>query len=331
MSVPRRIWILRLVPDVRFGRVFTAVAVLLILLGAYAAVGMFGGNSSNTGAPTAALFFAVIIAYVVPTFHYTVARCEDAFADLAPRLNATARQIDGWRHSIGQRSVRAQSIILVIGVAAGVAHNVALTRANGLVQAFTGNRIDAAVAWGTMLVWIVMMTVVAGLFQIALVFSRLGRRTRVDLLQPRTLTPFARVAVILTLAIIGAQAAFPILWLNSQLSAIASIPGLITTTIPMLFLFAMPLMPIHRAIAATKAAEIERLDGQLAALTEAKQKDSELLARLAPLLAYRREIESVREWPFDTGVSSRLAFYLVIPPITWIGSAVIQHFVDSAL
>ncbi len=327
----RRLWILRLVPNVRFGRLLTAAVVLVVLLGIYAAVGIFGHTSPRNTPANVPVFFAVIIAYAIAAFHYTVARSEDAFDDLVPHLEASDLEIDRWRRAISERSVRAQVIILVVGIVAGLAHNIALTRTGNLVRVFAENRIDGAVAWGTLLVWIVMMTVMAGEFQIALLFSRLGRRTRVDLLQPRAITPFARVAVILTLAIIGAQAAFPILWLNTNLAAIASVPGLFATTIPLLFLFALPLLPIHRAIAAAKVAEIERLDGELEALTRAKQKDPQLIAHLVPLLTYRREIESVSEWPFDTGVASRLAIYLVIPPITWIGSAVIQHFVDSAL
>jgi hypothetical protein len=95
----------------------------------------------------------------------------------------------------------------------------------------------------------------------------------------------------------------------------------------MLFLFALPLVPIHRAIAAAKAAELARLDADVAATGRGRHD----AAQLAPLLVYRREIESSPEWPFDTGASGRLALYLVIPPFTWVGAALIQHFVERAL
>lgn len=331
MSEPRRIWILRLIPNIRFGRLLTAITILLVLVGVYAAVGTFNGALPNRGTATAAVFFALLIAYVVPAFHYTVVRCEDAFVKLTPRLNATSPEIENWRRQLAKQSVRAQLIIVVVGLLAGLAHSIALTRPAGPMQLFADGRIQSAANFGTILVWVVMTTVVAGLFRIALIFGRLGRRIRVDLLQTRTLTPFALVAVILTLVIIGAQALFPILWLNNSQPLITAIPGLIVTTIPMLFLFATPLVPIHRTISAVKRMEIRRLDGELAALSDERQKRPGDLVPLASLLIYRREIEAVREWPFDTGVSSRLIFYLLIPPITWVGSAVIQHFVDSAL
>ena len=37
------------------------------------------------------------------------------------------------------------------------------------------------------------------------------------------------------------------------------------------------------------------------------------------------------EWPFDVGVMTRLAFYLVIPPLTWVGAALIENAVDALL
>jgi hypothetical protein len=42
-----------------------------------------------------------------------------------------------------------------------------------------------------------------------------------------------------------------------------------------------------------------------------------------PYLVYRREIAAVHEWPFDAGIATRLAFYLIIPPATWLGAALI--------
>ena len=52
---------------------------------------------------------------------------------------------------------------------------------------------------------------------------------------------------------------------------------------------------------------------------------------LEPLLILRREVLSAPEWPFDTTTMGRLALYLIIPPLTWIGAALIEIVVDTAL
>lgn len=330
-TVVRELWVLSLVPNMRFGRVLAAGAILFTLLGVYTAAGIFGQQPTRATPSSAAVFFAAILAYIVPAFHYIVARCKEAFDELAPRLSGSSEDIAAWRAGVSHSTARSQLLVLGIGVVAGLAHNAALTGTIDLIDAFVSSFANALVMCSTLLVWVVMTSVIAGLFAIARLFARLGRRVRIDLLQPRALTPFARVAVILTLVIIGAQAAFPLLWLDATVSPLATIPGLVGTAVPMLFLFAMSLLPVHRAIAAAKAAEIRRLDTEVAAMTAAQTHPDARVADLAPLLVYRREVESVHEWPFDMGVSGRLAFYLVIPPLTWIGAALIQHFVEGAL
>ena len=49
------------------------------------------------------------------------------------------------------------------------------------------------------------------------------------------------------------------------------------------------------------------------------------------MLTYRHEVESTSEWPFDTSVMGRLGIYLVIPPLTWVGAALIEMLLDTVL
>jgi hypothetical protein len=39
----------------------------------------------------------------------------------------------------------------------------------------------------------------------------------------------------------------------------------------------------------------------------------------------------VPEWPFDIGLLARLLLYLILPPLTWVGAALIENLVDSVL
>jgi len=328
---PPLLWILRLVPDVRFGRLLSALVTLAGLLAFYAAAGVFSDAATVGARPHVAAFFAVILAYIVPTFHYIATRCEEAFDELAPHLRMSEDDLARRRASIRRRSVGAQLAMLTIGVVAGLAHNLALAGRFGIAAALTGSA-AAAITFGTFLVWIVMTTAILGLVAIARLFASLARRVRIDLLQPTRLRPFARVAVISTLAMVGAEAAFPILSLDGpRMFPVTMLPGLAAVFVSMVLLFVLPLLPVQAAIAAAKRAETERINLRIAELSHAPASEDERLARLAPLLTYRRAVEQAREWPFDTGTASRLAFYLIIPPLTWIAAAVIQRVVDFAL
>lgn len=42
-----------------------------------------------------------------------------------------------------------------------------------------------------------------------------------------------------------------------------------------------------------------------------------------------RLIRAISEWPFDTAVMTRLGFYLINPPMTWVGAAMLENLVEN--
>ena len=224
-----------------------------------------------------------------------------------------------------------------IAIVSGLAHNLLLFGSlSKLIDDITGDVPAAAIFGGTCLIWIVLTLSLAALLDNALLLRKLARHVRVNLLQPQQLRPFGTVAVISTLAVIGIQAAFPIMFVDSGLNAMAYIPGLIPTTAVMLLLGALPVWPIHRRLAQAKALALGPINQRIDAVEGAGAVDPEdaadygnRLTQLAPLLTYRQEIDQVSEWPFDLGVITRLGLYLIIPPLTWVGAALIERLVDD--
>ena len=53
--------------------------------------------------------------------------------------------------------------------------------------------------------------------------------------------------------------------------------------------------------------------------------------RLADLLAYRRYLEELRDWPFDNSTVARFLRYLLIPLGSWLGGALVERFVSNLL
>ena len=180
-----------------------------------------------------------------------------------------------------------------------------------------------------------MTTVVSMLIQQAILFARLGAyHVKLTLLNTRKLLPFGRVSISASLAIIGALALFPLIGIESGMKLMEILPGAIATLVPLLAMFIVPVWPIHRRLVALK-------EQQLASLNERIENclgtgdcffpESKVLEELAPLLGYRREIVQVSTWPFDGGNVTRLLFYMIIPPLTWAGAALIENLVDWLL
>jgi hypothetical protein len=99
--------------------------------------------------------------------------------------------------------------------------------------------------------------------------------------------------------------------------------------------FALPVRGLRRQIQARKAEELARvreevrLDRDLVARRESDS--AEAGARLPGLLAYAKQIESVREWPFDAPTLTRFFLYVAIPIGSWVGGALVERLLGVAL
>lgn len=322
-------WLLRLVPPGPWGRwlsgsgIFAVTALLLFGLGG--ATGDADGGRVNVGV---ALFFCVILGYIVPIHHLIIERFRAAFAQIEGQLDLASGMASSWQRRIEHKPAAWTTTTLTLGVAAGCAHNLMLIGPGDIALALTTLPALLTII-ATLLIWIVMTAVIASLLDCALLFRRAALRVRVDPLNTRLLTPFGSVAVSSTLAMIGAQAAFPAMMFESEVTYLTYLPGLIATGLPMLFLFLLPVWPVHRRIARAKREALLAINGHIAHLP--RSETAEALHTLSAALVYRREVESAAEWPFDTTVMGRLGLYLVIPPLTWIGAALIEMLLDTML
>lgn len=315
-------------------RWLVSAIILVTLLAAFWACGVFSPEEL-TDAPSSvgpALFFSVIIAYIVPIFGYISERTAAAVDALGPLLDANAEQHAAWCRRVYVKPRFWLLTAVGVALASGLAHNLLLFGSlDPLLVVESPSAVTSAIAWGTLLVWLTITLVIAGLLDNALLLNRLARRVRVQPFHPLSLRPFATVAVISTLALIGAQAAFPIMTIEGGMNPAAYFPGLVATAIPMLLLAALPVWPAHRRLAAAKRELLEDVNARIAALPPPDTAQPDNLAALTQLLVYRREVLQISEWPFDLGVMTRLALYLIIPPLTWVGAALIEHFVETFL
>jgi hypothetical protein len=94
---------------------------------------------------------------------------------------------------------------------------------------------------------------------------------------------------------------------------------------------------IHRRIQQAKRDELARVNDALRGDSAAKRSLSlgasgeHGALSLSDLLTYRRFIEGVREWAFDTSAWMRTALYLALPLGSWLGGAIVERALDASL
>ncbi len=319
------IWPHYLVFPFRYGHVLTFIVLLLGLLTLFKLVGALESQDLDA----APLFFSFLIAYIIPASHFINRQQLCAFDDLKPVLQMTEAGLHEIRDSLNYVPARTQLIYLLAGSIAGCLQNIILVVTSELSSL---NYLDWFFMMVTIFLWCLMSTVISALNSNALRFGELAARTTIDLLAPRQLNPYAQVAVYSTLALIGAQASFPLLFLEDDFNEIAILPGFFAIFIPMIFIFLVPLLPVRRRVKVQKRQSLEQIQARIERITQAKNQfdlDAEQLGQLHALLNLRAEIAKVPEWPFDSPVIVRLLIYLIIPPLTWVGAALIERMVDS--
>lgn len=327
----RRIWLLKLVFPFRYGKWLTGLLLLSVLLPFF-----YLGVEEEPGDSTPALFFSLIIAYIIPIFSFITEKSQEALLELRSFLSLDEQAFEQAQARLDSVSRRGIAIQLTAGALGGFIH---MSFVRGSVSAAVTAVMTSVPGFmstlGALLVWVVMTTVISMLIQQAMLFARLGRNNvRLSLLNTRSLLPFARVSISSSLAIIGALALFPLISLDSGLNLVESLPGAIATLVPMVAMFIIPVWPVHQRMARMKTQQLATLNDEIEArLGDSGEvaPDSGALEPLVTLLSYRREIARASTWPFDLGNVSRLAFYMVIPPLTWVAAALIENLVDSVL
>ncbi len=322
-----RIWILKLVPGFPYAGFLSAMLIFLLL---YPLFRLGVTESDETSAP--ALFFSLIIAYIIPVFSFITARAEEALAELTPHLPADNATLLSARDRLHTVSLRTMLLLLLGSSLLGLGH-ISFIRGSftHMLHEMLADLPSFISTLGAVLVWVVMSTVIFMLVQQAVWFARLGAEVRISLLNRQVLLPFGRVAIFSSLAVIGALALFPLMGVDSTLVLTEGLPAVIATAGPVLVMFIIPVWPVHRRMSALKARESVALTSRIeACLGDGDGSDlaREKMAELTPLLAYRQEIARISTWPFDIGSLTRLILYLVIVPLTWAGAALIERLVD---
>lgn len=319
-----------LIPPVPAGRLITGLALFFSMITGYAQTGVLTPEEPADNPQYAAIFFAAVMGYIVPVFHLICARTVAAL-DLLAGDAAHDTDLSALILRARERVYRKPRIwmiaVLLVGLTAGVAHNIALSVRGQLATLEPVPELSIQV--GTMLVWLVLPLVGIGLVDNALRLAEIGRRLPLRLFEQSNLEPIARVAVYSTLGLVGTQTLYPILMIGRHANAISLLPGIVATLIPMLMLAFVPIQPLRRRLREGKRALLLAIDQEIRGCGTPSPGATSRIEHLTRLLEYRRETRAIREWPIDLQNTARFLLYVIIPPMTWIAAALLERVIDT--
>ncbi|MEM7020331.1 MAG: hypothetical protein AAF512_23695 [Pseudomonadota bacterium] len=320
------LWPLRLqavirLPIIALSGVFCVLLILLFYLcGTFNPPAMpFWSEADRVQLLGASLLHSTVPPYLLLTMLYSIRLAEKTLARLQPHFNYDEAAHNQWSQSFSRHPRRP----LILGTILGIV--LSLMLAGDALKHL--HPVSISMLLGNMLLWSMVMQGVLITTRNAYLFTKLARaHLQIKLSNLEALTPFMGVGIQGTLLVVGALALMPLQAIDIQFRLMNHLPGIIVG-LPMIgILLILPVWGVHQRIVAEKNAEIARIQALLDTHQRPERTNYEDIAQLSTLMSYKRELKALPTWPIELPDMYRLAFYMVIPPLSWISSALIQHW-----
>jgi len=186
-----------------------------------------------------------------------------------------------------------------------------------------------ALAFGQIFMWAIIAVTLFFVLQDDWLFYQYGKLVRVNIYDLDKLNAFGRAVLSQFLMVVGALALTTLQSLDRQFQWDSYVYGLYVG-IPSAIIFVfLPTWTIRKNIRKEKARVLDSINAEIQ--LSSTELDSESLLRLNSLIARREQLQHTRTWPMDITIFSRFLFYVFIPPLAWLGAALMEVMLDSFL
>jgi hypothetical protein len=186
---------------------------------------------------------------------------------------------------------------------------------------------EAGIVAGQSLVWMSCGLGWSIRFNNAALFDQRGQEVAIDIYDSDQLELFARNGVDDVLLVTGAIALSALQALDAQFRLGNYLAALIVAVPTAVYLLIRPMWAIHRRLSQQKREFIAAINTQITRLRETATP----IPELELLLQHRDRLKHTYTWPIDLAIVYRLLFYVVIPPLAWLGAALMETVVQGAL
>ncbi len=221
---------------------------------------------------------------------------------------------------------RALASGLVGGLVYALAFNIPATQID---PALRGDWNSVSIILGQIFLWVCIGGLLFVRLHIARIFSSLGKTIEFSLFEQSELQPFARVGMLDVVIVVGSMAIATVQSLDAQFRLDNYLSAMLVATPAAIALLVRPMWALHRRMATRKAELGAEIDALIKSASEKTSLDE--MHKLELLLQRRDRVRSLNTWPLDISIWRRLAFYVLIPPLAWVGAALMEVVVSQML
>ena len=311
----------------QFARRTNVLVLPAVLMGleiaVFLAVSPFADSSQILAGMSLARFLGTLALFsILPSYFLCMVtvqrlRTENSLAEMADLLEpASVSHV----HQCAAGIRPASWFVVLLGAVFGAYQNVDSIRS--VVDSGALNAMDVAFVLANCFVWAAIAYVLSWRLPVSLALSRLGAGMKVDVYRLDRLRPLARIATLDILVVAGAMAFMPLQSLDAEFRIVNYNYGIIVGVPAAIMLFVLPLWGARGNIRDRKA---ERIAALRAKLDTADRDD---VAVIETLSAHMERLRGLSNWPVDLRLATRIVAYVIIPPLAWVGAALVENLVD---
>lgn len=306
------------------------IALLLVFLAGRLLVD--GAASSTSDDLRVAITQIVIMAYSASAYAYLLITARKTTQDLAPVVQHAPQ----WQAFSDRAGKHPWWLLPLVGALNFLVVGIAVTNATTPepVDPWDWQSWNYDVAWHRVTTlffvwWIGCFCYVTVVESVRL--SRLSDQIEsLDLLDMRPYESLTRQGLTNALLVIGAVSVLSLLAVESRYVTV--LIGFWVTFIVLAWIGLMlPLRGIRKKIRVAKDRELDWCRRSLKASRDRLKSGAGEQTPFAEILAYKRMIENIRNWPFDNPTLVRFTLYLLIPLGSWLGGAFVERGLDFFL
>ncbi|MEM7016594.1 MAG: hypothetical protein AAF512_04535 [Pseudomonadota bacterium] len=264
--------------------------------------------------------------YILTIIVYSIRVAENALDKLRPQLSYDDELHAQWHMSFSHHSVKWLIIYAVLGFAASliILYGHAFT-ADKPLEYF--HPVNISFGIGLVVTWILTLQGIFIAIRNALSFFKLANtHLKIEPWRLEALAPFVHIGVQNILLVMGGLALMPLQTLDVQFRLINYLPPLLVVIPLSLTLLLIPVWGVHRQIVIKINQEIDRVQSKLDASYTEESLSHESVSQLNALIEHKNHLKALPTWPIELPDVYRLMLYLVIPPMSWTGAALIQKW-----
>jgi hypothetical protein len=186
-----------------------------------------------------------------------------------------------------------------------------------------------SIAISQLVLWTLIGFVLSYRLHTAIAFFKQGKLVPIDIYDTSKYRPFARnglddvfgITVLLVLATVQS--------LDAQFRLENYVTAWIIAFPAGASLLILPMLSLQRRLMAHKREFLEEMHRQVSSASRVAVPES--IAQIEILMQHRDRIQHTSAWPIDLSIVSRLILYIIIPPLAWLGAAVVEVGLDKML